>query len=153
MEKRKFIDVGVMSIFTLVLILVGALLQASVSAEENWYDRKLREDKHYVTDFLLEAGKSKLVSIDADVDITAGCYVDVTNEQHEKYMAKDFFNAFDAECTIKKSDGDIEKAEVGFTGAGMSWKLERGEKITEMKIINNMEEDCNIVIYTMPEPH
>ena len=150
MQASKLIGMVITPIFILFSLLVMTSLYNLVSAEENWYENKLEEDEHYINDFLLEAGKTKVISVNADAEVVVGFYIDITSEQTKKYLDNKI-TAFDVEYTIQQGDGNIKKKRFGLTGIGGCYTPQNGEKITGIKIKNNTEEDFKIVTYTTLE--
>lgn len=119
--------------------------------EAKWYS--LKENQHYVTDFVLKAGETKTCIIQSDRTIWVGFISDATDEQSKKYLP--FLDPINriwspARLPIKLSEPE---------GGVYLYSLSRGATLfppTDGKIVisltNESQETFKIVVYTeIPE--
>lgn len=114
----------------------------SYAETETWY--KLDEDEVYVTDFLLQAGQSKKISIDSTQPIIVGFQTDVHYAPNSYVLYKELSAKYKSKV-IKMGNisGNISMTTI--SGGSMMYEPANGKVVIEMS--NLINRDFKIVIY------
>ncbi len=134
-----------------LVCLVAVIFMCNLGyGQEKWF--KLPDGKEYVTDFTLDAGGSKSITINSDNEIGIGFKSDMTFEEGQEYKSKDFKTM--PNYPIKIEQQNIVKARPEDTVASFSGTFGGGTifgpvdgKIV-VNVSNNAKMAHKIVIYT-----